>query len=77
MCSITSDGGSTSKCEGVKLPKAVAEIPVDGTYLPQDTNECSNPLTEFVIGGEDAKLQQFPFFALLGFNYGRGYVCAA
>lgn len=45
----------------------VDDIPVEGTYLPESIDECSSPLTEFVIGGEDAKLQQFPFFALLGF----------
>ena len=43
-CSITPGGGPTSKCDGVKLPKAVVEIPVDGTFLPQETYECRDQL---------------------------------
>ena len=50
------------------LPQEVSDIPVQGKYLPQTIDECSSPMTEFVIGGEDAKLQQFPFFALLGYT---------
>ena len=50
----------------------VRPIPESGTYLPTKTDECSNPLTPFIFGGEDSKLQQFPFYALLGYEAKRG-----
>ena len=68
MYRISSDGLPTTKCDEVVL-KGVRLNPEDGTFLPARTDECSNSLTPFIIGGKDSKLQQFPFYALLGYEY--------
>ena len=46
-----------------------------------DSGFCAKSSDLFIVGGEDAKLQEFPFIALLGFKEEKsdvfGYVCLA
>ena len=62
---------NASKC-GPQSMHGVRPITERGTYLPRRTDECSNPLTPYIVGGEDSKLQQFPFYALLGYEAKNG-----
>ena len=67
MNRITSDGGDTTKCGEVQL-EGVNPVAESGTFLATKPEECSRQLSAFIVGGTDATIQEFPFYALLGFK---------
>lgn len=49
-----------------------------GTWKPDQNNCGYNLVTSSIVGGEDAKVGEFPYMALLGYLYNskKYYTCA-
>jgi len=77
-CSLTKNSTPTPR-PPILSPRSQEEIKPNGTWIPQDSKgECGKRLTtEQIIGGEIAKLAEFPYMALLGYvvERKRYYLC--